>query len=192
LSRRLHTVADAFGLKLCVQITDGSEPVGRGVGPALEARDLLAVLRNEPDHPADLRRRAVRLAGALLELTGTAEQDGGEEMAEATLNDGRAWAKFQAICDAQGGLREPPRAARRHDMLSDSAGEVVSVDNRRLARVAKLAGAPAAAAAGLEVLVKLGDHVEAGQALYTIHAETVGELNYAREFAETNGIITLA
>ncbi len=192
LAQRLQSVADAFGLKLRVLITDGSEPVGRGIGPALEARDLLAVLRNEPDHPADLRRRAVKLAGALLELTDTAAAGGGEAMAEATLDDGSAWAKFEAICNAQGGLREPPRAARRHEMLSTSAGEVVSIDNRRLARVAKLAGAPAAAAAGLEIHIKLGDHVDAGQVLYTIHAETAGELNYAREFAESNGIIKLA
>ena len=192
LAQRLQSVADAFGLKLRVLITDGSEPVGRGIGPALEARDLLAVLRNEPDHPADLRRRAVKLAGALLELTDTAAAGGGEAMAEATLDDGSAWAKFEAICNAQGGLREPPRAARRHEMLSTSAGEVVSIDNRRLARVAKLAGAPAAAAAGLEIHIKLGDHVDAGQVLYNIHAETAGDLNYAREFAESNGIIKLA
>lgn len=192
LSRRLQAVAAAFGLNLRVLISDGSEPVGRGIGPALEARDLLAVLRNEPDHPLDLRRRAVYLAGALLELTGTAAEGRGEAMAEASLDDGRAWQKFQAICAAQGGLREPPVAARRHDMPATEAGEVVSIDNRRLARVAKLAGAPAAAAAGLEIHVKLGDHVTAGQVLYTIHAETAGELNYAREFAETNGIIKLA
>ena len=192
LSRRLHSVAEAFDLKLRILITDGSEPVGRGIGPALEARDLLAVLRNEDDHPADLRRRAVRLAGALLELTGTAEQGLGEDMAESTLTDGRAWQKFQAICAAQGGMREPPQAARRHEMTATEAGEVVSIDNRRLARVAKLAGAPGAAAAGLEIHVKLGDHVDAGQVLYTIHAETAGELNYAREFAVTNGIIKIA
>ena len=192
LSRRLHSVAEAFDLKLRILITDGSEPVGRGIGPALEARDLLAVLRNDDDHPADLRRRAVRLAGALLELTGTAEQGLGEDMAESTLTDGRAWQKFQAICAAQGGMREPPQAARRHEMTATDAGEVVSIDNRRLARVAKLAGAPGAAAAGLELHVKLGDHVDAGQVLYTIHAETAGELNYAREFALTNGIIKIA
>jgi thymidine phosphorylase len=192
LSRRLEAVAAAFGLKLRVLITDGSEPVGRGIGPALEARDLLAVLRNETGHPEDLRRRSVSLAGALLELTGVAAAGQGETMAGNTLLDGSAWSKFEAICTAQGGLREPPRAARTREMPAESAGEVVAIDNRRLARVAKLAGAPGAAAAGLEIHVKLGDHVVAGQPLYTIHAETAGELNYAREFAESNGIIKLA
>ena len=192
LSRRLQGVAAAFGLTLRVLITDGNEPVGRGIGPALEARDLLAVLRNEDGQPRDLRKRAVRLAGAVLELTGAAAEGVGESMAEATLTDGRAWSKFQAICNAQGGLREPPVAARRHEMTTSSQGEVVSIDNRRLAQVAKLAGAPAAPAAGVEIHVKLGHPVDTGQTLYTIHAETAGELNYAREFAETNGIIKIS
>ncbi len=192
LSRRLRSVAAAFGLNLRIVMTDGSEPVGRGIGPALEARDLLAVLSNDDDQPLDLRRRAVRLAGALLELTENAAEGEGERMAEQALADGRAWSKFQAICNAQGGQREPPLAKLRQEMNAASEGEVVSIDNRRLARVAKLAGAPAAPAAGLEILVKLGDHVDVGQALYTIHAETAGELNYAREFAETNGIIKIS
>lgn len=192
LSRRLEAVAAAFGLKLRVLMTDGSEPVGRGIGPALEARDLLQVLQNHPDQPLDLRKRAVKLAGALLELTATAADAKGEMMAEKVLADGSAWSKFKAICHAQGGLREPPVAARRHQMSATCPGEIVSVDNRRLARVAKLAGAPAAPAAGLEIHVKLGDHVDVDQPLYTIHADTAGELNYAREFAETNGIIKIS
>ena len=59
-----------------VVLTDGSQPVGRGIGPALEARDVLAVLRCEPNAPQDLRQRAVALAGALLELAGAAPQGG--------------------------------------------------------------------------------------------------------------------
>ncbi|QOC22610.1 thymidine phosphorylase family protein [Wenzhouxiangella sp. AB-CW3] len=192
LSARMKSVADAFGLKLSVLLTDGSEPIGRGIGPALEAFDVLSVLHNEADQPMDLRRRAVHLAGALLELTGVAETGAGEALAESVLADGRAAERFAAICDAQGGHRTPPRAARTLDIQTESDGEVVSIDNRRLARVAKLAGAPGAPAAGLVLHVKLGQHVEPGMPLYTIHAETLGELNYAHEYAQTNGIIRIA
>ena len=76
-------------------------------------------------------------------------------------------------------------------MPSKHAGVITRLDNRRLAQVAKLAGAPGAPAAGVYMHVRLGDRVEAGQPLYTIHAETRGELNYAREFAETNGIVAI-
>ena len=72
LSRDLLEVAETFGLHTKVVLTDGSQPVGRGIGPALEARDVLSVLRGAPDAPQDLRHRSIALAGALLELAGAA------------------------------------------------------------------------------------------------------------------------
>ncbi|MCP6757153.1 thymidine phosphorylase, partial [Klebsiella pneumoniae] len=56
------------------------------------------------------------------------------------------------------------------------------MDNRRLARIAKLAGAPRAPAAGLDLHVRLNERVETGQPLFTLHAETPGELAYALAF----------
>ncbi|MDZ7788994.1 MAG: thymidine phosphorylase family protein [Xanthomonadales bacterium] len=191
LAARLQATGERFGMKVRVLITDGSQPVGRGIGPALEAHDILAVLANAKDQPRDLRDRAVILAGALLELAGVAGDGQGSPMAEETIASGRARARFEAICRAQGGLRQPPVASEEHPMPSRHAGVVTRFDNRRLAQVAKLAGAPGAPAAGVYMHVRLGDRVEAGQPLYTIHAETRGELNYAREFAETNGIVAI-
>ena len=57
-----------MGLEVRTLITDGSQPIGRGVGPALEARDVLAVLRREAEAPQDLRERSLDLAGAAIEL----------------------------------------------------------------------------------------------------------------------------
>lgn len=192
LGDNLSAAATAFGVSTRVVISDGSQPVGRGIGPALEARDLLAVLDNHPDAPQDLRERAIALAGEVLELTGAAPEGQGKTLAEQTLLSGAAAAKFRAICEAQGGLREPPVAARRFPILALRAGTVSSIDNRRLGRVAKLAGAPGAPAAGVDLHVRLGESVNIGQPLFSIHAETAGELDYAREFAFSNGdIITI-
>jgi thymidine phosphorylase len=191
LTRRLEAMAERFGLRLRVVATDGRQPVGRGIGPALEARDVLAVLRNDPDQPRDLRERSTTLAGAVLELAGVAAAGEGARQAEQTIADSRALRKFEAICRAQGGIRTPPEAAHRHPVAAERPGVVEAFDNRRLAQVAKLAGAPGAPAAGVELRVRLGRRVEAGEALYVIHAETRGELAYAREYAEANGIIHL-
>ena len=189
LAARLEATAAAFGLKTRSVITDGRQPVGRGIGPALEANDVLAVLQGEEHQPLDLRDRAIRLAAELLEMAGAAEPGRGEALAEETLQSGDAWRKFKAICEAQGGLRTPP-VARAHDVVAARRAGVVGLfDNRRLGRVAKLAGAPAAPAAGVELHVHLGARVEAGDPLYTIHAETRGELEYAREFVGNNGDI---
>jgi thymidine phosphorylase len=140
------------------------------------------VLRGDPAAPRDLRDRALVLAGALLELGGVAPDGGGIERAAATLESGRALRKFDAIREAQGGAREPPVAPHRHVLHAARAGRVAAIDNRRVARVAKLAGAPASHAAGVEVHVEVGDVLERGQPLLTLHAETPGELAYALDF----------
>jgi len=188
----LTAVGAALGLKVHTMITDGSQPVGRGIGPALEAWDVLAVLRNERGAPADLRQRALDLAAAILELGQKAASGEGMGMARAALDSGAAWNKFSAICAAQGGLREPPRAAYHHVVGAPFAGRVIAIDNRRLARIAKLAGAPQAPAAGVLFHAPLGSRVELGQPLYTIHAQSPGELAYARSYAMSQqDVITL-
>lgn len=184
LTQRLRAVGEALGLTMRVVVTDGSQPVGRGIGPALEARDVLAVLQNEPNAPVDLRERALLLSGHLLELAGGVPVGEGLKLARDTLIQGRAWTKFQAICAAQGGMREPPSAAYRHEFHAGSDGAVVRIDNRRLARIAKLAGAPASPAAGIELHVRIGDRVIRGQPLFTLHAQSPGELDYAVMYAE--------
>lgn len=186
LGAQLTAVAAEFGLTVQPLVTDGTQPVGRGIGPALEARDVLAVLRNEPAAPADLRARAVMLAGALLELGGVAVAGGGILRAATLLDSGRALAKFMAICEAQGGFREPPAAPLTQVIAAPRRGRIAAIDNRLLARFAKLAGAPQAKTAGLELHVKLGDQVERAQPLITLHGESAGELAYARAFADAN------
>ncbi|MGI9544550.1 MAG: thymidine phosphorylase family protein [Cyclobacteriaceae bacterium] len=183
LKYKFTAIGKSVGLEVKVMITDGSQPVGRGIGPALEAKDVLAVLRNQTGLPIDLRDRALCLAGAMLELAGSAKTGKGERMAKEILFSGRALNKFYAICQAQGGFKEPPTAPFQHNVLASQSGIIQSIDNRKLAQVAKLAGAPHDPAAGLEVFASIGSSVATGQPLYCIHAESQGELKYALDFA---------
>lgn len=182
----MKDTGDALGLNVQVVITDGSQPVGRGIGPALEARDVLAVLQNEAAAPEDLCNRAALLAGLILERSGQAQAGKGKAVALEVINDGRAWRKFVAICEAQGGLRTPPQAMHRQVVIAGSDGRVRAIDNRRLAKVAKLAGAPTAPAAGLDLHVHLGDWVEVGAPIMTVHAEAPGELAYALRYLNSH------
>jgi len=179
LAATLVSVGAAVGLQVRVVETDGRQPVGRGIGPALEAMDVMAVLQRQADAPQDLRERALMLAGELLEMAGHAAAGTGLALATRTLDSGHAMAKFIAICEAQGGLRQPPRAAFHEVVAATSSGRIGAIDNRRLARAAKLAGAPQDAAAGAVIQVRLGDAVSAGQPLFTLHAQAPGELAYA-------------
>lgn len=184
LSRRLKRVGAALGLEIAVHACDGRQPIGRGIGPTLEAHDVLRVLRNEPDAPSDLRERALDIAAKVLDFEPATSGESGRHRAETLLASGAAWRKFEAICNAQGGLREPPVAPQRFDVVASVAGVVDTIDNRRLATAAKLAGAPRDAAAGLVLHAPLGTAVEPGQPLFTLHAQALGELDYARAYID--------
>ncbi len=186
LADLLRKTGEALGLTINVLFSDGSQPVGRGIGPALEAADLLAVLRNQPGAPADLRARSLTLAAALLEMGGLGDADKCRQLAQQTLESGAAWRKFEAICQAQGGLRELPVAAFTHEIVADRSGVIAMINNRVISRLASLAGAPGSPAAGVYLRVSVGDVVEAGDALMTLHAEAAGELEYALDFYQTH------
>jgi thymidine phosphorylase len=189
LGERLSRVGALLGLNTRIVETDGAQPVGHGIGPALEARDVLAVFQREANAPADLRDRALYLAGHLLELGGRARPGEGLRLATEALDTGLAWDKFQAICEAQGGMRTPPRAEHLYRVVASFAGRVATMDNRRLAKVAKLAGAPKSPAAGIDLHVRLDDNVEAGQPLFTVHAQSRGELAYALNYVAAQRMI---
>jgi thymidine phosphorylase len=183
LSARISAISRRLGIESTCILTDGSQPVGRSIGPALEMMDVLAVLRREADAPPDLRDRALRLAAAVLEAGEKAKPNTGYELAEQVLRDGRAHRKFEAICRAQGRFEEPPRAHLQCTVTAEREGKLIELDNRKIAQVAKLAGAPDSPAAGIRLHVRKGDVATAGKPLMTIHADTETELAYALAYA---------
>ncbi|MBB3181968.1 thymidine phosphorylase family protein [Variovorax sp. Sphag1AA] len=185
LSKGLVAVGAAMGLQVRTVMTDGTRPVGRGIGPALEAADVMAVLEGAPGAPHDLRERALMLAGLVLEMAGRTPEGTGTEMARQVLDEGRALAKFIAICEAQGGLRMPPKASHTYVIAAHASGSISSIDTRLVARAAKLAGAPRDPTAGAVLHAQVGDQIELGQPLMTLHAQSEGALQYALNFMRT-------
>ncbi|MGE3771008.1 MAG: thymidine phosphorylase family protein [Bdellovibrionales bacterium] len=186
LQESLVSTGAQLGLQVLVHITDGRQPIGRGIGPALEARDVVAVLRGDHNAPQDLKTRALDLAAKILSFSGLAP-DAASEVAHDILSDGRAWQKFQRICDAQGGMRDIPSAHYWRTIEAVSAGTISEFDNRRLARVAKMAGAPADTVAGVDLHIAQGDRVEKGQPLFTVYAASHGGLDYALDYLRDHG-----
>lgn len=182
LKELLHFVARYFDIKIKVIFTDGSQPIGYGVGPALEARDILSVLNNDANAPRDLREHSLMIAGKLFELYSRKNHSNGIKIAQKILVSGEALKKFQAICEAQGGMRDIPIAPYTHTVEANCKGTILNIDNRHIATIAKLAGAPDSKAAGVELFAKLGTLVEKSQPLFKIHAETQGQLQYALAF----------
>jgi thymidine phosphorylase len=176
-------VARAIDLAVDVVVTEVRGPIGRGIGPRLEALDVLAVLRREPDAPMDLREKALFLAGRLLEHVGAVSPASGYRAAQRALDGGAAERAFTAIANAQGARSLPPEAPHRHVVESRADGRVRSIDCWEIARVAKRAGAPANVSAGVRLLRTVGEVVTRGEPLFEIHAQTAEQLAFARSYA---------
>jgi thymidine phosphorylase len=180
LRKLFEYVADRLGLFVQVVITDGRQPVGRGIGPVLEARDVMQVLQSDPDAPADLRQKALRLAGRVIEFDPDVRGGDGFEIARDILDSGRALAKMMEIIDAQG--RQSQRfelGPLTHEVRADRAGVVIGIDNLQMARIARRAGAPMDKGAGVDLRVKLGASVDAGDLLYRVHADFPADYHFA-------------
>ncbi|STY29245.1 thymidine phosphorylase [Legionella wadsworthii] len=182
LKKLLEEVAAEFRIKIKVIFSDGSQPVGRGIGPNLEALDVLSVLKCDKQAPQDLREHALELASHIIEFSPLVSPGEGHSIATHLLESGKALAKFEAICKAQGGLREIKKASVTHTIESKESGIIINVDNRIISQIAKLAGAPKSKAAGVELLTPLHSIVKKGQPLFKIYSETRSELNYALDF----------
>lgn len=182
LRKLIEYTGDQLGLHLEVVITDGRQPVGRGIGPVLEARDVLQILNNQPDAPADLREKSLQLAGRILEFDPDVRGGQGYVIARDILESGRALAKMEAIIKAQGGnpVKLDPGQLQR-PVPAESDGIVTAIDNLQMARIARLAGAPMDQGAGVDLHRKLGEKVRQGDALYTVHAEFPADFRFACE-----------
>jgi thymidine phosphorylase len=179
-------------MHLEVLLPDGSQPIGRGIGPVLETRDVLQVPSGDPDAPAGLREKALLLAGHILELDPTVRGGAGRRLAEEILVSGRALAKMQAILEAQGRNPEPPSLGRlRHEVPAPVGGVVTADDNLQIARIARLAGAPMDQGAGVDLFKKLGDsvHVAGRDTLCHLRRVSCRLPLYARHGGSGHGLI---
>lgn len=184
LRKLFEFVARRLGIAIEVLVTDGSRPIGRGVGPVLETRDVMAVLERRSDAPKDLLEKSVRLAGRLIEADPDVPGGMGEARARELLASGAAHRKMLEIMAAQGpspvtsGL-----GSLVHEVTAQRSGRIGAVNCQRIASIARLAGAPTDAGAGVDLLHTVGDLVRLGDPLYRLHGVDPFEFGLAVEAA---------
>jgi thymidine phosphorylase len=187
LRKLFEFVGDHFGISVEVITTDGRQPIGNGIGPVLEAQDVMAVLGNEPGAPQDLREKSLRLAAHLLEFDPELRGGTGYARALELLTSGAALKKMQKIIDAQG-----PSVCRTDvgiltaDIPAPRDGFVDAIDCLHFNRLARTAGAPIDKGAGIKLFKKIGDRVERGEPLYRIYAFGEPEFDLATAAATAN------
>ena len=181
---RFSQVGQRLGLQVQCMVTAGGRPLGRAVGPVLEAREVLEFLEaNGPE--GELRRKSLSLAGSLLEMAGKAPAGRGSAMAADILGSGRAHRKLLDIIQAQGGDARVRAADLRpgahcFDAIAVQSGPF-ELSTQALVAIARAAGAPQSKWAGVLLAHDVGSSVEAGAALFRVHAEAPGRLDNAWE-----------
>ncbi|MCK9907592.1 thymidine phosphorylase family protein [Microbacteriaceae bacterium K1510] len=180
LRKLFEFVGDHFGIAVEVITTDGRQPIGSGIGPVLEAQDVMAVLSNDPAAPKDLREKSLRLAAHLLDYDPEMRGGKGYARARELLDSGAALKQMHKIIDAQGpsgcATAVGPLTA---DIKAEHDGVVQAIDCLRFNRLARSAGAPIDKGAGIRLFKKIGDRVEQGEPLYRIHAVEQAEFDLA-------------
>lgn len=185
LKKRFERIGRKLGIRVKAIITDGSQPVGNGIGPVLEARDVISVLRG--GGPNDLRAKGLKMAGILLEMVGEKK---GYKRAREILDSGEAYDKMKEIIKAQGGrIKEFELAKNNERVLARKKGVVSEIDNKKIASIARVAGAPRDKKAGVDLRVNLGENVKKNDVLYVVYSENKEKLRYALELKDE--VVTL-
>lgn len=167
VAKKFKALAEKFNIKVVTDINETLEPAARGVGPALEALDVLYVLEQRSERPLRLEAKALRLAGKLLDicLKDKKSDKNGEEEAKNILSSGVALKKFKEIIKAQGGDEQITSynlkmKGLNRGVKSNRSGKIKSVNNYNLNTIAKILGAPQDKYAGIYLLKKIDEEVK--------------------------------
>jgi pyrimidine-nucleoside phosphorylase len=189
LAELMITIANTTGRKAGAILSDMNQPLGNAVGNTLELIEAIQTLRG--GGPADFREHCLYLAGYMLVLSGfVADEKAGRDLAENVLDNERALECFTAMVAAQGGdvtyIEQPdrfPRATQIKDVYSPRAGYLKEINAQIIGEiVVRLGGGrsrkgdPLDYRVGIIVHCKVGDRIEKGQTLFTIHASRENDL----------------
>lgn len=195
LGKKFSYLALKLGIRLKTYISNGSEPIGNGIGPILEMKDVISVLSRQKNRPLDLEKKSIEIAALLLELTKKASTNNGKKKAMQILNSGAAYRKFNEIITIQNNSpfkieKQLAVGKYRHDIISKKGGKVVEIDNKKINAIARTAGCPADKGAGLYLWKHCNDKLKTNDSIVTIYAESKEKLEYAKKkYLDLNPII---
>lgn len=182
LKRSFEIIGKKLGKRVKVILTDGSQPIGNGIGPALEARDILWILQQDKKKPLDLEKKCIDMAADIFSMVGISE---GRKKARSILESGKAYSKMKEIIKAQHGSIFSPGQIKigkfMHHEASSKSGIVAKIDNVSISRIARIAGAPNDKGAGIYLYAHVGSRVKKGGRLFTVYSESAHKLSFSRE-----------
>jgi len=189
LARDFITLGEILEMEIKCMLTYGGKPVGRGIGPALEAIDVLNVLGGKG--PDDLREKSCEIAGLLFEMGSKAQRGRGKEIAEKMIDSGKALSKFREIIREQGGNpkvkpEDIPVGTYNHTVKSEIEGRIDFMDTRMINMIARACGAPDDKGAGIYFHVEKGQKVSKGMDIFTLYSDKEKKIDNALKVLDGN------
>jgi putative thymidine phosphorylase len=188
MATMFERIAHRFDIKTVIDINEMNEPAGRGIGPVMEAKDVLMVLEQSPNRPLALEKKSLHLAKQLLELCQKTEgkHEDAMEVVRNILTSGRALEVMKTIIKAQGGdpnvTSESIQTAKfTHTCHAAKHGTISAVDNFHLNSLAKIVGAPEDRQAGLFLHKKIGEPISKDDTILTIFSNSSHAIQEAIE-----------
>ncbi len=194
LSRLMVSIGRLSGRRVVALLSDMNQPLGNAVGNALETVEAIQTLHGKG--PADFREHCLTVASHLLLVGEKARSlDEGRKMAEQALAEGKALKAFRQLVEAQGGdasyVDDPgkfPPAPIIQQVKAERAGYIMGINAREVGETAVALGAgrakkgdPIDYRVGIVIHHKVGERVEVGQPLFTVHANSQDKLGPAIE-----------
>jgi len=179
LANDLVAVGKQMGVDTTALLTDMEQPLGQAIGNAVELQESIDVLQGRG--PADVQELSFRLGNELLVTTGVVDSEkAAHSMQLATIMDGTAYEKFAQMVVAQGGANSwTLRFAKSYELLAQTSGYLHAIDSATLGNaVIQLGGGRRFVedkinhSVGFELAAKVGEHIEAGQPLMRVFADT--------------------
>ncbi len=190
LKKKFEALGKHFKVNLKCVLTDGTQPIGCGVGPVPELKDVIAILDPEKQGPKDLEEKSLLLSSEIIRMTGKAGKEESKKKAKDILYSGKAFEKFKEIIEAQSGnINKIKEAKLNHNILAKKSGKIKNIENKKISSLARITGCPLDKQCGLYLHVLKGEKVKKKQKLITIYANSKTRLNEAiRYFKEEKPI----
>lgn len=194
LGKKFKRVAEAFGISLKVVYTNGSQPIGNGIGPVLEMLDVISVLQNNETAPIDLREKSLFLSEKLMKLGGIKNSG---VVAREILMSGRAYEKFREIINAQNRTNDFEKRVKRlkparfkMTIKADKVGKIKKIDNDNINLICRILGTPETKSAGVYLKKHIGKIMK-NEEIITLYSENKKKLEKAVDYFKKQKVIEI-
>jgi putative thymidine phosphorylase len=185
LGLKFKKLARHFKIKLQVVYTDGSQPIGNGVGPVLEMLDVLSVLQRTLGFPVDLRTKSIFLSSELMKLCGIKDA---RNKAREILDSGEAYEKFKEIINTQNKnknfnkkINSLPLAKIKRVIKAKRSGKITHLDNKKINLLCRVLGTPETISSGIYLHKHVGK-IKKGEPIMTLYCESKTKIKDALRF----------